>query len=431
MACPAVSTEDLSSVHSVLEQFSLSRFHIEYETFKTNHLLHVLVALHFLGAKQQRLVEFAEKQTQLYDPAHPTEGPLSGDDWKLLLGQKKRFVELREFFRGELKTRGRDGVVSHYVPQMIDGGLGCAAFHPLIHIGYGIVGGTDGDVADGLAYMVFQHRPTQSQLHTDAIEQLINDPSSLKMPQFVSQPPASPGSDLGELLSHPVCKLLRTVRADERLQRFITYLKEQVWERIPEFVSKTGFGPFSGGQFLIKDNILDIINQYVDDSHLFDVGNDVELGKLVDALYQGILIVYASTDIPDDFFVLHGLTSALALRELLPILPDFSTRLKAVRTFARDVVTAYINRAMRPLVPWTVPDDLPTWEEIKERTVADADEHLIKVVFTCDRMEKEYGELLCGARVYRAVAAFKCGILPWPRTQNRGRVKHSEVYTLP
>lgn len=406
----------MAGMRAVLRQYSLSRFHIEYDIYKTNHLLHGVVALCMLGAGRREMENFSEGYYKKLLPAPKEEGHLAGDDWKALISKHERFPDLCRFFRADMEKRGSiTDAISHYVPQMLDGGISCSAFHPIIHIGYSIMANSAEDVADGLAYLVYASRKPQPENRNEEIVKILSDPDAPRLPQYCSLP--QPCKETSGFLSHPLCSLLFKVRRDEKLHRFLPVLKERIADRRQSIIEETRSSVFNNSMFLSHDHILDIVEPYLDGSGLFDgVEDEAQLTQLFGAVLQGVVLVYASTEEPDDFFVLHGLTSSWALKEVLPHLPDFQTRLQAVRLFCRDLIVAYVIRNMPDLVPWQVPDDLPSWEQIKQRAMVDEEEHLIKVVMTCYLMEQEFGELLFDAKVYRAVAAFKAGLLAWPRS---------------
>eukprot|EP00117_Sycon_ciliatum_P003964 scpid48613/ scgid8531/ len=114
---------------SLLAEFGMQRFHVEYRVYRSNHLLHALVALHGLGARDGRLEEIAKHMATDYplEPARASEGDLQGDEWKLLLGKKKRFVDLRKFFTAKVDSLGAGSAIAEYYTPLLDGGVACAA----------------------------------------------------------------------------------------------------------------------------------------------------------------------------------------------------------------------------------------------------------------------------------------------------------------
>lgn len=85
-----------------------------------------------------------------------------------------------------------------------------------------------------------------------------------------------------------------------------------------------------------------------------------------------------------NFTVLHLLTSAHALRLLLPFCEE---PLAAVRWYWQAYATAVVAAAIqRRPEPWLYP-----WEQIVEAALASDDEHVIKLVHSCREQAKVYG----------------------------------------
>lgn len=88
-----------------------------------------------------------------------------------------------------------------------------------------------------------------------------------------------------------------------------------------------------------------------------------------------------------NFTVLHLLTSAHAMRVLLPYLDDADAERQALRhywhAYATTVVAAAIEHQPEPV--------LQSWETLVETAVASDDEHVIKLVHSCREESKVYG----------------------------------------
>ena len=103
-----------------------------------------------------------------------------------------------------------------------------------------------------------------------------------------------------------------------------------------------------------------------------------------------------------EFTVLHLVTSAHAVRVLLPWLPA-EDRLTALRHYAGAAAAAWA----------TLPHDRPgamvqvsvlPWTEIAARAVDSDDDHLIKLVDSCRELEKTLGGAVWGRAASRAIA---------------------------
>ncbi len=109
-----------------------ARFAPEYEGGLTNHLPMCLVALHRLGAPEDRLAAFAAAYGARLAPAAP---------WPRALA-----------FAHEVGAEGIDGALRRHLRSLLPG-LAGAAFHGVIRVAYGALAKDDDEVATGLAYL--------------------------------------------------------------------------------------------------------------------------------------------------------------------------------------------------------------------------------------------------------------------------------------
>jgi len=128
--------------------------------------------------------------------------------------------------------------------------------------------------------------------------------------------------------------------------------------------------------------------------------------KLLDELAEALNMLYYSTQ---DFFVLHGVTSARALKLVLPHLKP-ADQAHAVRGYLRGVISVYIVQNTPEFRTWN-PEDYPvlshiTWEAIVASAVQSNDVHVIKYVYTVWREYRNHPNEL-----YRFCAAKKVGLL--------------------
>jgi Questin oxidase-like len=105
-----------------------------------------------------------------------------------------------------------------------------------------------------------------------------------------------------------------------------------------------------------------------------------------------------------DFTVLHLVTSAHAVRVLLPWL-DEGSRLPALRHYATAYLAGCASTRLRPLTPLTPPTPLKAmaWPAIIRRALAHDDEHVIKLVDSCREHQRAYGDGPWRAAATRAV----------------------------
>jgi Questin oxidase-like len=84
------------------------------------------------------------------EPAHKHTGqPIAAEGFKALLGQKKNYPELVEFFDRELKQLGQRGVLEKYVPVLVPG-IASALTHGIIHLGWALDFGSRTMLIEGI-----------------------------------------------------------------------------------------------------------------------------------------------------------------------------------------------------------------------------------------------------------------------------------------
>jgi hypothetical protein len=134
----------------------------------------------------------------------------------------------------------------------------------------------------------------------------------------------------------------------------------------------------SSTQRLISDRVADAAR----DPQLAEVVSRLAIDdKTLPQLARLAAFAYAGSG---NFTVLHLLTSAHALRLLLPFCKE---PMEAVRWYWQAYATAVVAAAIRRRPePWLYP-----WEQIVEAALASDDEHVIKLVHSCREQAKVYG----------------------------------------
>lgn len=411
MAAAAVSTEAL---HDVLKRWGTSRFHIEFPApsandpsriglFFSSHMLHAVVALHGLGASLERLQEHAKSQESMLSPAEKDDPSveLTWEQCKAIMGQKKHrsFPAVSRFFLQEMKTRSAGEVVAQYLPQMLDGGIHTSLFHPFIHIGYGLISQRQQEVADGLSYMVMSCRPTQPAPDDDLAKSL----ASTAMPLETSV--CGKGS-------HPALLLLSRLRQDQRLHKVIAFAKQQI--NSETIARETGRGALSHKIFKVLDYAEPILKEHAELVGLLSAKADCTAGAL-QRVFEAAALAYTLVRPADDFFLLHGLTSAWMMVVIAPHLSQSDQQIM-LQQFCFALAATYAARDFPELseAPFPKTEDVPSWDEIIKVAVADDDLHTAKVVYSCREAEKKFGPLVQGAPLYRMISACRVGLLSWP-----------------
>ena len=137
-----------------IKEYSLSKYHIEYQEYLSNHLSHGCIALYHLGASKERILDFVKwyiprlelresTEKTIEEDASLTITLLSDTELQSLLGKRREFHKLRDHFAHVLESkyqRNVDEFVRHEFWKLANG-MHVAALHPLIHTGYSLDAG--------------------------------------------------------------------------------------------------------------------------------------------------------------------------------------------------------------------------------------------------------------------------------------------------
>jgi len=116
----------------------------------SNHLPMALGALALLGADDGRLLEFHAHSSRKLRPATDDGYIVTRANWAHRLGERDAFAAYRRYYDSELRRALATDIVNNAV-SMLAGGIGGAAFHALIELGYGLRLNHRGEIAAGLA----------------------------------------------------------------------------------------------------------------------------------------------------------------------------------------------------------------------------------------------------------------------------------------
>lgn len=264
-------------------------------------------------------------------------GPAPGRppaDWQERLGRFEAYPDLLAGFEARLRDEGVDTTLRAVLPVLMEG-VGAAAFHGLIRTAYGVAARHAGEIAAGLAYWACRHLP-------------LDAPAASRPPQ--RDPAAWLSALAGEL-------------ADVSIEGGL------IFEQMRAVARQDAFARHA--QALVID--------------------DATLPALADLAAQR----YAATR---HFTVLHLVTSAHALRLLLPWL---SQQEAAVRAYARAYAAGAIASGIALDAP-ALPMPPLEWPQIAEAACRSNDDHVIKLVHSCREEAAAYGE---GARRHAAALA--------------------------
>ena len=214
----------------------------------------------------------------------------------------------------------------HELLPVLMEGVGAAAFHGLIRTAYALETGHEGELAAGLAYWTLRHLPLPAPVAAVPLQ-------------------AEPARWLAALDAEIV------VRIEGGL----------IFERMRTAARQVGFERHANALVV-------------------DAGTLPRLAAFAAR-------TYAATR---DFTVLHLVTSAHALRLVLPQLPDDAARTAALQAYARAFAAGVVASGIR--LDLAEPHDPGlSWAEIEERARRSADEHVIKLAYSARAEAAAYG----------------------------------------
>ena len=125
----------------------------EFPFCLANHLPMVLVALHGMGASDDRLEAYCHiyhKQNGLVPVPEPI-GEITRDNWREFFGQREREADYRTFFAGEVARLGATPAALLYLPEFMPG-MAASATHAFMRMAYATITDSDEETGVSLAY---------------------------------------------------------------------------------------------------------------------------------------------------------------------------------------------------------------------------------------------------------------------------------------
>ena len=163
----AASARAISSHRNPATQHGLERaiawsrqWSAEFPFFLANHLPMVLVALHRMGASDERLEAYCQiyhEQNGLVPVPEPT-GTVTRDNWREFLGRREREGDYRAFFGAEVARLGAAPAAVHYLPELIPG-MAASALHAFMRMAYATMTDSDEETAVALGYWAATYLP--------------------------------------------------------------------------------------------------------------------------------------------------------------------------------------------------------------------------------------------------------------------------------
>jgi hypothetical protein len=296
----------------------------------------VLVALHRMGASDERLEDYCEiyrKQNGLVPIPEPT-AEITTENWRRSLSQREREADYRTFFAGEVARLGATPAALHYLPQLMPG-MAASATHAFMRMAYATLTDSDEETGVALAYWAATYLALGP---SRGAEPSTDDPAEVLA--FMYGPAA-----------------FRGVEPERDL----------LWHFMRAIAEKPEFAP-----------VVDMLA----------IGPDTH-----DRVARCSLALYAGTL---DFCALHAVTGTHWLRLMAPRTPDRATPLR----YFWQAIASLVPKIGFPVLPsadqleaWRrMP--LPGWPEIFSEAVKRDDEHDLSLTFSAGEEFKHYGDPL-------------------------------------
>jgi hypothetical protein len=339
----AASARAISSHRSHATRHGLERaiawsrqWSAEFPFCLANHLPMVLVALHRMGASNERLEAYCQlyhEQNGLVLVPEPT-ATVTRDNWPEFLGRREREGDYRAFFAGEAARLGATPAAVQYLPKLMPG-MAASALHAFMRMAYATMTGSDEETAVALGYWAATYLP-------------------LGASQGRAPTTHDPAEVLAFMYGPPTFRQVETER-------------DLLWHFMRAIALKPEFAP-----------VVDLLA----------IGPDTheQVARCSVALYAATL----------DFCALHAVTGTHWLRLIAPRTPDRATPLR----YFWQAIASLVPKIGFPVLPSAdqlearrrIP--LPDWPEIFREAITHDDEHDLSLSFSAGEEFKRYGDPL-------------------------------------
>ncbi|KAL1960726.1 hypothetical protein VTO42DRAFT_6556 [Malbranchea cinnamomea] len=318
-----------------------------------NHIPHLLSTAYLLGANAETLNDLYESESQELETWTDSPGQIISADWRYFLGKKEYQRAYVDFFEDEVVRRGYDWrrVVEEYLcegEEPLVNSLVSGVGHPLTHLGY--------------AYEICSREVAMEALAMAATNYDIVHTYSDKFHPEQSSSPHQVTSPLD--LFERICK-------DTRLDHIFT---------------APGYANIS----ILLNQHSSILTEYLKSLQIPKTGDLTPQFRFIQQAATALL--FGTSENPSDFFFLHLLTSAHALRVLFSFVP-VRHHLSLLRQWYLLAIAVYISQ-LRPAVNLdrikSVDVQGKDWEWVRKRCMSSAqasDAHYIQGI----RVLKEMG----------------------------------------
>ena len=312
------------------------RYDATTSTHLSNHLPMALVALHALGADDERLGAFARSYARRLMPIDDDGEVTTFDEWLAARGRRGSYGAVRRYFDAAIDRAGVDGTLRRHLPELA-AGVGGGAFHGVIRLAYALEAQSAPRIAAGLAYFTEVYLPLGHRGH-------------------------------GSPWTRDPIVALRQLCDIDALARIST------GANIGQRMRLVGSHPTFAG---------------VIDSLAVDEGTPA-------ALTAAAVALYAATD---DFTALHGVTGSHAISIIAPYVEDRDTLVAHwFQALAAAYMTIGAPRIRPPEGPLLMLiEDPPDWDAIASSACTSPDEHVIKLVYTARELDRRREDPLLAA----------------------------------
>jgi hypothetical protein len=308
----------------------------EFPVCLANHLPMVLVALHCMGASDERLEAYCKiyhEQNGLVPVPEPM-AIVTRDNWREFLGQREREGDYRAFFASEVVRLGATPAAVLYLPALMPG-MAASALHAFMRMAYATMTGNDKETGVALGYWAATYLP-------------------LGASQDRAPTTADPAEVLAFMYGPTTFRRVETER-------------DLLWHFMRAIALKPEFSP-----------VVDLLA----------IGPETH-----DRVARCSLGLYAATL---DFCALHAVTGTHWLRLIAPRSPDRAAPLR----YFWQAIASLVPKIGFPSLPsadqleTSRRTPLPDWPEIFREAVTHDDEHDLSLSFSAGEEFKRYSDPL-------------------------------------
>jgi hypothetical protein len=310
-----------------------------------NHLPHILGSVFLLGGDEYKLQTIYDEDHKELEPWQDAPQEVTVEDWRDFLGNKGYQRAYLDFFEDELVRLDYDWkeVVREYLlagPEPLINGLISGLGHSMIHLGYAFELNSKDLAMEALVLIATNY---------DFLHQYIDTPAPAVQASIIYTP----------------VEILEQIKADKRFDNLFSLPGERNLKRL-----------FA----LQEEAVLEYFHklQITDITHLHK-----QFTKLATTL---LMTTHAPGDPQYDFFFCHTLTTAYAIRILLPELPRSCSE-SLIRQHWLFIVFVYIVQ-FRPVISPQLVEEVDTqgksWDDIVNQALSRKlpDTHFVKAIRT-------------------------------------------------